>query len=196
MDLFFRLFNPGISLRIFAIVMLATFVTTIVLYYKASRRSTAILAVWIVACLFLMLYATVLGRTPHEGFSVNLVPLWSIGAIRDGYVETIYEKIYNVIFFAPYGMLLGLYFGLDSTWPKAVWRSLKAGVVTSVAIELLQLITRTGTCETDDVICNALGCAAGCMLGALAAYAWKRLRQVNDYSDYGTKTRTNTRLDQ
>lgn len=35
------------------------------------------------------------------------------------------------------------------------------GCLTSVIIELLQFITRTGTCETDDVICNTVGCGIG-----------------------------------
>lgn len=36
--------------------------------------------------------------------------------------------------------------------------------ITSVTIELLQLITRTGACETDDVICNTVGCGIGAVM--------------------------------
>lgn len=42
-----------------------------------------------------MLYSAVFRREPHDGISINLVPLWSIKAIREGYIETLYEKIYN-----------------------------------------------------------------------------------------------------
>lgn len=62
-----------------------------------------------ISCLFLMLYSTVLGRSSTESVSLHLMPFWSMEAIQGGFVETVYEKIYNVIFFVLYGILLRLY---------------------------------------------------------------------------------------
>lgn len=103
-----------------------------------------------------MLYSTVLGREPRDCVSIQLVPFDSIRVIRAGFIERLYEKIYNVIFFVPLGCLYALYFRR-----KVILSSLMAGVATSIGIELLQLATCTGTCETDDVICNAVGCLIG-----------------------------------
>ena len=68
----------------------------------------------------------------------------------------------------PLGFLLGLRCS-NSLRGSSGLRNLKGamllGLITSVTIELLQLITRTGTCETDDVICNTVGCAIGAMIG-------------------------------
>lgn len=164
MDLFFRLFNPGIPRLILCVTMVMAIATSvgIALHKGAANRMKSILVVWIGACLFLMLYVTVIGRAPNENANVMLTPFWSIGAMRDGLVETYYEKIYNVLFFIPLGALSGLYFKR-----KVMARSLLAGAVVSISIELLQLVTRTGTCETDDVICNTLGC----IMGASMVYA-------------------------
>lgn len=124
-------------------------------YYKWKRRK-GVLIVWIAACLFLMLYISVFKREPKTEMSINLVPFWSIGAMRDGLVETFYEKIFNVLFFVPYGCLLGAYFRNNT-----IKRAVLIGLATSAVIELLQLFTCTGTCETDDVICNTFGCFIG-----------------------------------
>ncbi|MBQ0079947.1 MAG: VanZ family protein [Alistipes sp.] len=103
-----------------------------------------------------MLYISVFKRVPKTEMSINLIPFWSIGAIQSGLIETLYEKIFNVLFFVPYGCLLGTYFR-HKTFMKAV----VLGVATSVGIELIQLLTHTGTCEIDDVICNTFGCVIG-----------------------------------
>lgn len=156
MNLFFRLFHTGIPTT----VLIATIAIAIPLsLWLALKRKhcnwNSASIVWIAAYMFLMLYSTVLGRTPRESANIELIPFWSIGAIQSGLIEVLYEKIYNVLFFIPYGILLGLYH--THNFSKAIL----FGLLTSIGIELLQLITRTGTCETDDVICNTLGCAMG-----------------------------------
>lgn len=164
MGLFFRLINHRMLWLILCVTMVMAIATSvgIALHKGAANRMKSILVVWIGACLFLMLYVTVIGRAPNENANVMLTPFWSIGAMRDGLVETYYEKIYNVLFFIPLGALFGLFFRR-----KVMARHLLAGAIVSISIELLQLLTRTGTCETDDVICNTLGC----IMGALMVYA-------------------------
>lgn len=136
------------------------------IYYKDKRTIQAMFIPWVVSCLFLMLYTAVLRRTSQPDYSIHLMPFWSIQSIKDEYIETLYEKIYNVIFFVPYGVLNGLGFRVYGLW-SSVKRTVLIGFLTSVTIELLQLITRTGTCETDDVICNTLGCGIGAVMGVL-----------------------------
>ena len=182
MELFFRLFDVGVPCEV--VIAAALFAALIhILYYIRNRRHT--LTPWVVATLFVMLYSTVFGRM-MRGVSVDadlqLMPLWSIGAIQGGGICTLYEKIYNVLFFVPYGYLLCLRAdavsrrqsreatGADGMIIKrlAGWQgAIVIGAVTSVAIELLQLATKTGTCETDDVICNTMGCAIGVAIALL-----------------------------
>ena len=183
MNLFFRLLDIGVPLTVVVVTFLLTSFTHILIYIKFKRHT---LSPWIAATLFLMIYSTVIGRM-IRGVSVDtdlqLMPFWSIEAIHNGHIATLYEKIYNVIFFVPYGALLGIrtiaISNRKSHTPTRVNSSndlrlsrpftgckgaIIIGCLTSIAIELIQLVTQTGTCETDDVICNTLGCTIGIYL--------------------------------
>lgn len=103
-----RVIDTGVFLPTLITVLILSIAIAIFCREHTFRR---IILVWILACLFLMLYSTVLGRTPCEDVSFQLTPFWSVGAIQRGLVEVLYEKIYNVLFFVPYGFLLGLYLG-------------------------------------------------------------------------------------
>ena len=182
MSLFFSLFDTGIPWYVVLCILLVAVSGSVLLCFSwKGNRWESILLLWIAAYFFLMLYSTVLGREVREEAHLQLMPFWSIGAIREGLIEVLYEKIYNVLFFMPYGVLLGAYpwspkrkaypqplpkgKAYPQPLPKGkggwVWRVVLIGFLTSVGIELLQLITRTGTCETDDVICNTVGCGVG-----------------------------------
>ena len=58
----------------------------------------------------------------------------------------------NVVIFVPVGVLTGL------LWK---WRGLWAAAGLSIFIEILQLITARGLCESDDVFHNMIGAAIG-----------------------------------
>lgn len=177
-SLFFRLFDPAIPWYVVAAVVVAASGVHLWLW-RAGRGRTVV--PWIVACVFLMLYTTVLRRlVAHpDGLRLDLVPLHSIEYIRNGYVETFYEKLYNMILFMPYGVLLAVHTRLKGLqWGRRLALSTLVGFGTSVGIELLQLVTRTGTCETDDVICNTAGCVAGAFV---VFVTWMVFRVFSDF---------------
>lgn len=153
-----HLTRPGVS----GTVLVATLVVSAILSFwviasTKKHKTKRLLQVWIIACLFLMIDITVIERLSKQtSTGYQLIPFSSIGTIQSGLIETLYEKIFNVLFFVPYGCLLGTYFR-HKTFMKAV----VLGVATSVGIELIQLLTHTGTCEIDDVICNTFGCVIG-----------------------------------
>ena len=91
---------------------------------------------------------TILIRKPFVGDHINLEFLWSWRAweVQSGQV------IANVIMFIPIGLLSGW------LWK---WRGVLLAVGMSVLIELLQLVSKRGLCEIDDVIHNSLGAAIG-----------------------------------
>lgn len=128
---------------------------------KAMKCRLAVLA-WMLACIVVMVDVTVFSRTPGASASRFMTPLWSLGDILEGNIWVISEKVYNILFFMPFGLLCGLFFR-----QRTLSRSLLAGLCLSAAIELLQLVTSTGTCELDDVICNLIGCFAGALFAEL-----------------------------
>lgn len=186
-DLFWRLFNIGIPTGVYVVSISFGIIGSIILLLIKSVSKRHIITIWLSVVLFLMLYSTVIGRESQPYRTYHLIPFWSFRAIQEGLIEILYEKLYNVLFFIPYGVLLGAYswpFLKRKAYPRPLpkgkaypqplpkgkgvlfWRIVLIGFLTSVGIELLQLVTRTGTCETDDVICNTLGCGIGAVIGS------------------------------
>ena len=105
-----HLLCPGISYDLLIFTLISAVGLSIFAWCIGKKdKFKNVLIVWIAAYLFIILYVAVIGRTAKNSISVQLIPFWSIQAIQNGYIETIYEKVYNVIFFVPYGVLWGAY---------------------------------------------------------------------------------------
>ena len=66
----------------------------------------------------------------------------------------------NVLLFIPYGFLYSYNFRQTGT----IWRCLLLGAVTSLGIELMQLVTGRGYFQIDDILTNTLGALSGGIL--------------------------------
>lgn len=135
-----------------------------------------------IAYVFLMVICTTLNRE-ISAETYNLVPFWSYRAyFVEGHKDVITQAFLNVVMFIPYGALcaavVGSYFKSKSTAFNGTFTVITA-LILSVAIEVTQLITHKGLCETDDVIHNALG--------ALIGYSiWQLYRKIKYKHDAGT----------
>lgn len=89
--------------------------------------------------------------------TLNLIPF------QDFSRSNIMGMVLNAIMFAPLGFLLPAYFERYRHWG----RTLAAGFLTSLAVELIQLFTFRAT-DVDDLIMNTLGCLVGFLLAKLA----------------------------
>ena len=88
--------------------------------------------------------------------TLNLIPF------QDFSTSNITGMVLNAIMFAPLGFLLPAYFERYRRWG----RTLAAGFLTSVAVELIQLFTFRAT-DVDDLIMNTLGTLAGFLMAKL-----------------------------
>ena len=104
--------------------------------------------------LFLTIVATVITRSPSAEAQIMLEPFRTY---RHYYTDdfTWFEIRANVLLFIPIGFLLPMVI------KKPVWLPPIIGIGISVIIELIQLITHRGMCETDDVISNTIGFLIG-----------------------------------
>lgn len=104
--------------------------------------------------LFLTIVATVFTRSPSEEAQIMLEPFRTY---RQYFTDdfTWFEIRANVLLFIPIGFLLPMVI------KKPVWLPPIIGIGISVIIELIQLITHRGMCETDDVISNTIGFLIG-----------------------------------
>lgn len=114
------------------------------------RWTSALLAAYV----FFLLSLTVLGRKSGAEPQYILRLFWSYAK----WEEEKSQILANIAVFVPLGFLLGLEFS---------WKGLPAGIGFSILIELLQLVTRRGFFEFDDIVHNSLGILLGVSLAVL-----------------------------
>lgn len=95
--------------------------------------------------------------------TLNLIPF------QDFSHSNIIGMILNIVMFAPLGFLLPAYFERYRQWH----RTLAAGLITSLLVEMIQLFTFRAT-DVDDLLMNTLGA----VVGFLAAKLVLRLRST------------------
>ena len=128
-----------------------------------DRRATAIVltAVLIVYSLIYS-YLTFFYREPMTETHVRLEPFWSYREAFEGWgirrLGVARSILLNIAITIPLGYLLPAVFRFTSH--RYLWTVLTV-LCLSISTEVIQLMTRTGLAETDDVINNVLGCLIG-----------------------------------
>jgi glycopeptide antibiotics resistance protein len=100
-----------------------------------------------------ILCTTLLFRHSSDIMQFQFFPFWSYDVLN---YKIIAQLILNVLMFVPIGFLLGTIMK-EIRWMQVM----EIGCLLSAAIEILQLLTRRGVCNIDDVIHNTIGCAIG-----------------------------------
>ncbi len=107
--------------------------------------------------LAVLLMITFLSRESGSSKGVIDMDLFSTWGINDRNNAFVVE---NVLLFIPYGFLCSWNF----RWAKKLWKCTLFGAVTSFGIEFLQLVTRRGFFQIDDILTNVLGTVIGWLL--------------------------------
>ena len=124
---------------------------------RRVRRNKAPFLVWAITAFIMyfviMLFITFLSRESGSriGVDLELFSTWGINTRNNAYV------IENILLFIPYGFLCAWVF-------KAARKFLPCtliGMVTSLGVECLQLVTERGYFQIDDIITNTLGTVVG-----------------------------------
>ncbi len=99
-----------------------------------------------------------------KGLDLELFSTWGINDRNNAYV------IENILLFVPYGAVCPLAFAR-----MRKFRSILAvGAVTSLGVELLQLVTGRGFFQIDDILTNILGTAVGYLIYFLIWGIWHK----------------------
>lgn len=123
--------------------------------------------VLLVLYMTIVLYLTVLGREPIGCYQYDLSPirkihqLFTVGYYGHGqYI--LREILLNILMFVPVGALLAGSRSRSHVSPSfSHLKPIIIGFCLSLTIELLQLLTCRGCCETNDLVHNTIGCAIG-----------------------------------
>ena len=99
---------------------------------------------------------TLLSREQGSGGKVDLEigSTLRINARNDSYV------VENILLFIPYGFFMAWRYGTR----KRGIRNLMWGLLTTLGVECIQLLTGRGIFQVDDILTNLLGCVAGIIL--------------------------------
>lgn len=125
------------------------------LEHVLSRKKEIQIVLFVAYCGFIV-WMTLLNRHQYEHRIIRLELFW---AFREWKAGEPYGKVdsilylKNILFFMPFGFLIPI---------KKSWKQVTVtAVLVSVAIELIQVATKYGECEIDDVISNTVGALVG-----------------------------------
>lgn len=142
--------------------------------HKNQKKRTIINAALCFIAAFIILYATILTRTPGN-YELILTPFAALSAARQQ-PELYREMLMNVFLFFPLGLTLSN--ALPRKWHRwlRIILTTLVGCALSAGIEYAQYRYALGLAETDDVICNTLGAFLGAV-SLLAAHAIEKHRE-------------------
>lgn len=103
----------------------------------------------------------------RRGMDLELFSTWGINDRNNAFV------VENVLLFVPYGIICPMAF----LHVRRFWSCLMAGALTSLCVELLQLLTGRGYFQIDDILTNILGTVAGFLLYFAAVQSQAILRK-------------------
>ena len=165
----------ALPLHMVIILMLALLIVWAMLsLHKNQKKRTIINAVLCFITALIILYATILTRTPGVP-AVILAPFAALAAARIQ-PEIYREMLMNVFLFFPLGLTLSN--ALPRKWHRwgRIALTTLVGCVLSAGIEYTQYRYALGLAEVDDVICNTLGAFLG-TASLLAAHAIEKHKE-------------------
>ena len=118
-------------------------------------------------CLYLIYAGTLRGRGvgDYENYFIPFEVVFRHGLSA----QYLREFVLNSVLFAPLGATLS--FALP---PKRWWLCLPTAFLLSLAVEVLQSSLRVGYFQTDDLLCNLLGCGVGVLPFAISTLAKRK----------------------
>lgn len=127
----------------------------------------------------IVLYATLMRMSGFRmQYNLHLFKAWR-EAWNNYSIKNIANVLLNIAMFVPLGFLLPL------LWKpcRKGYVAIPSGFAFSLFIELIQLLTRRGVCDVDDLFCNTLGAVIGYFLimAALAIFVEKKWKPILIY---------------
>lgn len=155
--------RPWTAREIICVTLLfaaALFAAGYLIRHQKIKCSQALAGISLLLFLSVVFGSTVFTRMPSKR-QFELQPFWSWREVIVNHNrELLKENLLNCILLVPMGILLPILLHRKVTWRQGLlW-----GLLVSAAIETSQLVFCRGLFEWDDMIHNALGCMAGCLL--------------------------------
>ncbi len=130
-----------------------------------------------------VLYITVLSRELATDYRTELEVFKSLKDLLTVHYDShgqfiLKELLLNICLFMPLGLMGGLLLKKYRI-KNAGLKVLLLGCLFSLTIESLQLITKTGTFQTDDIIHNTIGCGIGYLILVICKKTYQAFTHEN-----------------
>lgn len=118
--------------------------------------------IYLCMMVYFLFFSEQLGRTPSDTYHYNLKPFTEIKRYINysreiGSFNVILNLIGNIVCFMPFGFVMPIL----SNKQRSIFKMTFLSFLCSVIIELIQLVSKLGSCDIDDVILNTLGGVLG-----------------------------------
>lgn len=134
---------------------------------RVRKAGLVVFLIYIAALCYFLFFADWYDHAPgsHWEYHYNLKPFleirrFLIAGEALGSRAVLLNLAGNVVGFLPFGFFLPVISRRFRSFPRVVL----LGCLMSGAVELIQLVTKTGVCDIDDVILNTAGTALGYLL--------------------------------
>lgn len=145
--------------------------------YRIKRWTLILLILYFLVLVYVCFFSEAYGRAePSDTYHYNLIPFREIARFyiyRDvvGIRAFVLNLFGNVFAFMPFGLFIAILFKRK----RHLKNILRMTFLLSLGIEIIQLLTRTGSFDVDDLILNTLGGVLGFLLFVVLDYI-RRLR--------------------
>lgn len=144
---------------------------------KEKHRLAAgiLFVIYFIVLFYFLFFSEEMGRTYSErAYHYNLVPFKEIGRFLKywralGTKAVLLNIVGNVAAFVPFGIFLPTF----SARCRKFWRTTYYSFELSLLVELLQLITKVGSFDVDDLLLNTLGGILGFFIYRFTMCIWK-----------------------
>lgn len=181
---FFRLHGPFSSQETMIETVLFLLLMLILLILNKEKWSfrgkIGRIAIW--SYLYLLFLFTFLARPSNDVYNYNLHLFWTYHYIQRTHdFEIVLEVLINCLMFLPVGILVPWTYEeyLDDDPIKERNAVFLFGLILSVSVEIIQLITKTGLFEWDDIIHNFIG-----LIWGYGLYLWLRGQKFSELHRY------------
>lgn len=145
------------------------------------KHGLVLLIIYLNLLTYFLFFAEAMGRTPDtRGYAYNLVLFKEIRRFivyRDilGYKAVMLNIVGNVVAFMPFGFIVPEVWDKMNHWYSIMFQ----GFLFSLCIELIQLVSRVGSFDVDDLLLNTIGALLGYLAFVVAKGVWNYCRGKN-----------------
>lgn len=146
------------------------------------KHGLVLFVVYLVLLTYFLFFAEMLGRSPdaRTDYMYNLEPLKEIRRFlmyREilGYKAVLLNIVGNVVAFMPFGFIVPEVWNRFNHWYTITLQ----GFLFSLCIEVIQLVSKVGSFDVDDLLLNTIGTLLGYISFVIAKGVWNRIHAKN-----------------